>query len=151
MTETFKPDISQPNGCAEFPVPTEVAPRPWGQELMIFTVPGAYTFKMLKYTKGAKGGLQYHHRKDEGGIVISGELLVRYDAGDGTLSQRICREGDAVHFPQGAVHQEEALTDCVVIEVSTPFLNDRVRVEELYGLLKGEGLPSVKPKEVQAV
>lgn len=147
----FKPDISQPNGPAEFPTPTDVGSRPWGRELMLFKVAGAYTFKLLKYNKGAKGGLQYHHRKDEGGFVLSGELLVRYDAGDGTLAERICRAGDAVHFPQGAVHQEEALTDCVVVEVSTPFLNDRVRVEELYGLPKGEGLPSVRPEEVQPV
>lgn len=118
---------------------------------MLLAVPGKYTFKKLEMKKGTKGGLQYHHRKDEAGYVVGGELLVRYDAGDGKISERICKAGDVVYFPQGAVHQEEALTDVVIIEVSTPFLNDRVRVEELYGLPTGEGLPSVAPEEVKAL
>lgn len=140
--------VKQPNGSAQFPTPTPVGPRPWGEELMLFVVPGSYTFKKLVMNKGAKGGLQYHHKKDEGGYLVSGELLVRYDAGDGKLTERVVKVGECMHFPVGCVHQEEALTDCVIIEVSTPFLNDRVRVEEEYGLPKGEGLPSTSVDEV---
>ena len=143
--------IQQPNGGAEFPTPTAVGPRPWGEELMLFAVPGAYTFKKLVMRKGAKGGLQYHHKKDEGGYLVSGELLIRYDAGDGNISERTVKEGECMHFPVGSVHQEEALTDCVIIEVSTPFLNDRVRVEEEYGLRAGDGLPSTTIDEVKDV
>ncbi len=140
----------QSNGPAEFPAPKEVGPRQWGKEIMLFVVPGSYTFKKLEMNKGTKGGLQYHHKKDEGGYIVSGELLVRYDPkGDGNLVERKCVAGDVVHFPQGAVHQEEALTDCVIIEVSTPFLNDRVRVEEMYGMkIPPGGLPSTKIDEV---
>lgn len=139
----------QPNGGAEFPTPYEIGPRPWGKELMLFSVPGAYTFKKLVMNKGTKGGLQYHHKKDEGGYVVSGKLLVRYDMGDGALRERICGPGDVVHFPIGAVHQEEALEETVIIEASTPFLNDRVRAEPLYGMEIPEGgLPSTTPEEV---
>lgn len=118
---------------------------------MLFAVPGAYTFKKLVMNAGAKGGLQYHHKKDEGGYLVSGQLKVRFDAGDGNISERVVNAGECMHFPIGSVHQEEALTDCVIIEVSTPFLNDRVRVEEQYGLPKGEGLPSTTADEVTAV
>lgn len=141
----------QPNGPAQFPTPQSVGERYWGKEEMLFAVPGKYTFKRLTYNKGAKGGLQYHHKKDEGGIVLSGQMLVRYDTGDGTISEKICGPGDVVHFPQGSVHQEEALTDnLVVIEVSTAYMNDRVRVEEAYGLEIPAGtLPSTAEDEVE--
>jgi quercetin dioxygenase-like cupin family protein len=98
---------------------------------------------------GRRGGLQYHHKKDECGYLLSGEMIIRFDPGDGVLRERIVRAGDVFHFPPGAVHQEEAVTDCVVLEVSTPFANDRVRVEEKYGLSPAEGLPSTTIDEVQ--
>jgi hypothetical protein len=47
-----------------------------------------------------------------------------------------------VHFSPGVVHQEEAITDCVLIEASTPHFNDRVRVEEIYGSSDIAGLPT---------
>jgi mannose-1-phosphate guanylyltransferase len=142
----------QPNGAAQFPEPHDVGPRPWGREILLCVASGHYTFKRLEMKAGAKGGLQYHHKKDEAGYILEGELLVRYDSGTGELRERVCKAGDVVHFPQGAVHQEEALTDCVILEVSTPFLNDRVRVEEHYGLQTPQGgLPSTTPDEVEAL
>jgi len=53
------------------------------------------------------------------------------------------------HFPPGAVHQEEAITDCTIIEASTPHFNDRVRVEEKYGVNINGGLPSTTIDEVE--
>ena len=140
----------QPNGPVLFPQPEDMGPRDWGKEEVLFVSPGKYSFKKLTRKKGAKGGLQYHHKKHEGGFVVSGQMLVRYDDGSGKLVERICGPGDVVEIPQGAVHQEEAVTDCVVIEVSTPYFNDRVRVEEQYGLpLPEGGLPSTAEDEVE--
>ena len=59
---------------------------------------------------------------------MSGKLLIKYDNGKGKLVERICKKGDSFHFPL-TVHQEKALTDCTIIEASTPHFNDRVRVE----------------------
>lgn len=102
--------------------------------------------------EGAKGGLQYHHKKDEGGYIVSGRMLVRFDRGDGVLDTRICEAGDVFFFPQGAVHQAEALTNVEYIEVSTPYLNDRVHVEHLYGIEEeAGGLPSTKLEEVELI
>src|SRR4029079_5630659 len=98
---------------------------------------------------GSAGGLQYHHMKDEGGYMVEGELLVRFDDGTGCLSSRVCRRGDSFRFPVGAVHQGIALTDCTYIEVSTPYYNDRVHVEKEYGIEEeAGGLPSTKKEEV---
>jgi mannose-6-phosphate isomerase-like protein (cupin superfamily) len=134
---------------AAFPEPEDVGPRQWGTEELLFKVSGKFTFKRIYMHEGAKGGLQYHHKKDEGGYVTCGMAIVRYDPGSGTLVDRIVEEGDAFFFPQGAVHQIEAITAFEYIEVSTPYLNDRVHVEYLYGIeQEAGGLPSTSLEDV---
>ena len=76
-------------------------------------------------------------------------MLLRYDIGDGKLKERILKAGESFHFPPNTVHQEEALTDLEIIEASTPHFNDRVRVEEDYGLPFDGGLPSTTEDEVE--
>ena len=102
----------------------------------------------MKLKKGNKGGLQYHHKKNECGYIMSGKLIIRFDKGNGKLSSKILKKGDIFHFPPGSIHQEEAITNCEIIEASTPHFNDRVRVEEKYGLLVHKGLKSTLKKEV---
>jgi mannose-6-phosphate isomerase-like protein (cupin superfamily) len=102
----------------------------------------------LEVRAGEKGGLQYHHLKDEVGVMISGEMIVRIDNGSGELIERIVGPGDVMHFAPGLVHQTEAITDVVYIEASTPHFNDRVRVEAEYGMELEEGLPSTSLEEV---
>jgi mannose-6-phosphate isomerase-like protein (cupin superfamily) len=134
---------------AVFLQPEDLGFRQWGTEELLHTVKGKFTFKLIRMHEGAKGGLQYHHKKDEVGHVISGRAIVRYDPGNGTLVDRIVESGDSFFFPQGATHQIEALTDFEYVEVSTPYLNDRVHVEDLYGI-EGEagGLPSTSLEDV---
>ena len=73
-------------------------------------------------------------KKNECGFLVSGKLLVRYDNGKGKLVKKILKQGDCFHFPPYFVHQGKTITDCEIIEVSTPHFNDRVRVEKKYGL-----------------
>lgn len=139
-----------------FPTPSEVGPRPWGKEILLALVPGAFSFKRLEMNAGHKGRVQYHHKKNEVGYLLSGTLIIRHDPtgaadenGKGALVERVLEPGAVFHFPTGSVHQEEAVTDCVILEVSTPFFNDRVGMEDHYGLPVPEGgLPSTKPEEV---
>lgn len=134
---------------AVFPEPKDVGFRQWGSEELLFTVSGKFTFKRIYMHEGAKGGLQYHHKKDEGGYVTAGRAIVRYDPGTGSLVDRIIEMGDVFFFPQGSVHQIEALTPFEYIEVSTPYFNDRVHVEHLYGIeAEDGGLPSTKLEDV---
>lgn len=140
--------------CAEFPSPESVGPREWGEEILLLEAPGLYTMKMITMAKDAKGGLQYHRIKDEGGLMISGKMEIVYEVqkadGEYLKVSRVVNRGDSFHFPAGSVHQAIALTDCCYIEVSNPVFNDRVHVEEFYGI-EGEagGLPSTKPWEIE--
>jgi mannose-6-phosphate isomerase len=131
-----------------FPKATDMGERLWGVETLLALVPGKFTLKKLFLRSGSKGGLQYHHLKDEVIVVISGRLIVRIDDGAGVLSEYRLEEGDVAHFYPGLVHQEEAVTDCILIEASTPHFNDRVRVEEKYGLSQESGLPSTSIDDV---
>lgn len=129
--------------------PKDVGPRDWGREILVAHSKGKYTGKILKYNKGAKGGLQYHRLKDETSYVFSGELLLRYDKGDGKLTETVAKAGTSIYIPAGAVHQEEALTDCIIFEAGTPVFDDRVRMEEHYGLPPGGGLPTTTTPRVE--
>jgi mannose-6-phosphate isomerase len=132
-----------------FPVAESVGERPWGSEFLIGLVSNKFSVKRLKIKAGNKGGLQYHRLKDEVAIIISGKMLIRYDLGDHVLREKIVEAGEVVHFPPGLVHQEEAISDCEIIEASTPHFNDRVRVEELYGLGEPKGLQTTQFHEIE--
>lgn len=132
-----------------FPVATSVGDRPWGSEDLLALVSKQFSVKLLKIKAGNKGGLQYHRLKDEVAVIISGQLLIRYDLGDGVLQERVLGPGSVAHFSPGLVHQEEALTDCEIIEASSPHFNDRVRVEESYGQPSSEGLSSSNLDEIE--
>jgi len=131
-----------------FPKSEDMGTRTWGNEILLALVPGKYTVKRLEVRAGEKGGLQYHHLKDEVGVMISGEMVVRFDDGSGKLIERTVGPGEVMHFSPGLVHQTEAITDVVYIEASTPHFNDRVRVEANYGMQLDEGLPSTSIEEV---
>ena len=132
-----------------FPEKQSVGKRPWGTEDLLALVSEKFSVKILRINAGSKGGLQFHRLKDEVAVLISGELLIRYDLGDKVIRERIVRQGEVAHFMPGLVHQEEALTDCVIIEASTPHFNDRVRVEEIYGFGTSTGLPTTQLEEIE--
>lgn len=132
-----------------FPIAQPVGERPWGTEDVLAIVSQKFSVKLLRVREGNKGGLQYHRLKDEVAVLISGEMLIRYDLGDGQLRERVIRGGDTVHFPPGLVHQEEAITECVIVEASTPHFNDRVRMEESYSLGTPVGLPTTSIEDIE--
>ena len=131
-----------------FPKKKSMGERDWGSEELLVLISKVLSLKLIKYKKGSKGGLQYHHKKNECGYIVSGQMLVRYDKGDGKLTEKILNKGDWFHFPPKTIHQEEAITDLEIIEASTLHFNDRVRVEKKYKIINEGGLPSTKIKEV---
>lgn len=132
----------------KFPKKKNIGKRSWGTETILTIIPKVLSLKLLKIKKGQKGGLQYHHKKNECGYLIKGKLLIKYDPGNGKLKEKILKKGSVFHFPPGSVHQEYAITECEIVEASTPHFNDRVRVEKLYGIEDDRGLPSTKKSEV---
>jgi mannose-6-phosphate isomerase len=132
-----------------FPNAQSVGERPWGTEDLLAVVSKKFSVKLIRVREGNKGGLQYHRLKDEVAVLISGQMLIRYDLGDGQLRERLIKSGDVVHFPPGLVHQEEAITECVIVEASTPHFNDRVRMEESYSLGSPVGLPTTNIEDIE--
>lgn len=127
----------------------EVGERPWGKEWLAGHIEGVATLKMLEMSQGAKGGLQKHRLKNEAQFIFSGSLAVRFDLGDGLVT-KVLGPGDCIHIPPGCVHQEEALTNCIIFEVSTPHFEDRVRMEEAYGLpIPSGGLPTTELEDIE--
>lgn len=134
---------------AIFPKRKTVGQREWGEEILVALIPKKISLKILKIKKGKKGGLQYHRKKNECGIIISGKLKVIFDNGKGKLLTKILKKGDSFHFPPGLIHQEQALSNCKIIEASTPYFNDRVRVEKKYGLQSKSGLRTTRLSEIK--
>jgi mannose-6-phosphate isomerase len=132
-----------------FPRAKSVGKRLWGKEDLLVLISKKLTLKRLVINKNRRGGLQYHHKKNECGYILKGKLKVNYDLGDGNLKSKILKKGDVFYFPNGLVHQEIALTKCEIIEASTPHFNDRVRVESKYNIKSSKGLPTTKKNNVR--
>jgi mannose-6-phosphate isomerase len=105
--------------------------KPWGHEL-VWARTSRYVGKILHVNAGEILSLQYHNKKDETMHVLSGELLLRTQDGDG-LTETPFKAGESVHIPPKLVHQIEAVVDSDVLEASTPELDDLVRLEDRYG------------------
>ena len=99
--------------------------------------------KLLYIFQSHKGGLQYHHIKNEVGLILSGSLLVRTGDTVDNLKETILGPGALFAFPPGRIHQEEAMQNTIVLEISSPHLNDRVRIDS-----DSEGLPSTLISDV---
>ena len=123
----------QPVGVTE--VPLRAKEQRWGLELLFAHTDG-YTGKILyrKADPTYKGRVQYHLQKAETFFLFSGECLLRYDKGDGRLTEERISSGRSFHVPRGARHSIIALTDCVFFEVSTPHFADRVSADDEYGV-----------------
>ncbi len=131
-----------------FPKIKSVGKRNWGSELLLALIPKVLSLKKLKIKKGKQGGLQYHRKKNECGFILKGRLLIRYQNKNKKLVKKILSKGEVFHFPPGTIHQEKALTNCEIIEASTPHFNDRVRVETKFKIKNLSGLPTTKLKDI---
>lgn len=108
-----------------------VVPKPWGHEI-IWAHSDRYVGKILHIKAGHALSVQYHERKDETVYLLRGELSYRVDAGEGLRDVGL-KTGEAFRITPGTVHQMEAITDCDVLEASTPDLDDVVRLSDRYG------------------
>jgi quercetin dioxygenase-like cupin family protein len=105
--------------------------KPWGYELH-WAKTERYVGKLIHITKGHALSLQYHNKKDETIFLFAGKLLYEYQE-NGEMVKREMLPGDRIHVPPPTVHRMTAIDDCDVFEVSTPELDDVVRLEDRYG------------------
>lgn len=127
-----------------------VVPKPWGHET-IWAHTELYVGKVLHIKAGHSLSVQYHEKKDETIHLLSGTMIYRVgtedrgpkteagsrkpEAGDDAPKLEIVelKAGESFRNEPGTIHQMEAVTDCVLLEASTPHLDDVVRLTDRYG------------------
>lgn len=106
--------------------------KPWGYEL-IWAKTSDYVGKVIHINKGHQLSLQYHRQKEETIMVYSGRMKFQFEEEKGKLVDIELKAGEVHHIPPGKQHRMIALEDCDVFEVSTPHLDDVVRLQDSYG------------------
>jgi mannose-6-phosphate isomerase len=106
--------------------------KPWGNEL-IWAWTHRYVGKLLTIETGKRLSLQYHEHKDEWIYVLEGRLVLSLQADDGDVAKSELGPGESAHVRTGRTHRYEALERCTLIEVSTPELEDVVRISDDFG------------------
>jgi mannose-6-phosphate isomerase len=107
--------------------------KPWGYELL-WAVAEQYVGKVLFVEAGHSLSLQFHREKDESWYVQSGRAKLELgEAGEAVLVEEVVTAGAAFRYRPGTVHRVTAIDDTTILEVSTPHLDDVVRLEDRYG------------------
>lgn len=126
----FSPNL---NSLDPWAVEPEKVEKPWGYEL-IWARTDHYAGKVLFVRAGGSLSLQFHREKDESWYVQSGRAEVELArAGERVTATEVVGPGAAFRFEPGTVHRVRALEDTAILEVSTPQLDDVVRLEDGYG------------------
>lgn len=105
--------------------------KPWGYELLFARTP-KYAGKVMFIKKGHRSSLQYHKKKDETMYVFEGKVLLETER-NGRMVQSQESKGDCFRVSPPTKHRLTAIEDTLIFEVSTPELEDVVRVEDDYG------------------
>ena len=110
----------------------KIVEKPWGRELWIAHT-DRYALKLIEIKKDTRSSLQYHVRKHEHIFIDRGTLQLEWENDTGVIETLVLKAGDVVENKPGRKHRATALEDVRLIEVSTPELDDVVRVEDDYG------------------
>ncbi|OGS37157.1 MAG: hypothetical protein A2293_13020 [Elusimicrobia bacterium RIFOXYB2_FULL_49_7] len=105
--------------------------KPWGEE-HLFALTKKYAAKILLIKKGHRLSLQYHNKKEETLYLQEGVLKLSIGKNNECLQSQTVHKGCIFHLPIKTVHRMEALEDSRLVEVSTPELNDVVRLDDDY-------------------
>lgn len=116
---------------ADLLTPTRVD-KPWGHEVIWAHSP-LYVGKLLFVRAGEALSLQFHEEKDETLHLLEGELALEVGPGIHALRSVELEAGRSIRLRPGTLHRMEAITDCTLLEASTPELDDVVRVRDRYG------------------
>jgi mannose-6-phosphate isomerase len=108
-----------------------IVEKPWGREIWIAQT-DRYALKIIEVNKGHRSSLQYHVQKHEHIYVDRGLLQVEWEAPAGRMETLTLGAGEVIENLPGRKHRVTALEDTRLIEVSTPELDDVVRVEDDY-------------------
>jgi mannose-6-phosphate isomerase-like protein (cupin superfamily) len=106
--------------------------KPWGYELR-FAITDRYLGKVIHVNKDHALSLQYHEAKDETLLMTVGVMDLELARDDGVMETHRMTVGDCIRIVPGRKHRMVAVEDCEFFEVSSPEINDVVRLEDRYG------------------
>jgi mannose-6-phosphate isomerase len=109
----------------------KIVPKPWGRELWIAHT-DKYAMKIIEIKKGTRCSLQYHVKKHEHIYVDSGAMQVEWENDQGQMETLILNPGEVIENKPGRKHRMTAIEDLRLFEVSTPELDDVVRLADDY-------------------
>lgn len=112
--------------------PIQIKEKPWGREIWFAHLAG-YVGKILEVKKGARLSLQYHEKKTETQYVFKGEVKLTVGKDKNQLQELILKTGDKYDILPYTIHRIEGLEDSIIFEVSTPELEDVIRLADDYG------------------
>jgi len=120
--------------------------KPWGHELWLSDQHPDYALKQIFIKAGAKTSLQYHRFKKETNVLFSGTALLHYNKNSMVscaevrkqdVAQQFLESTSMIDVPPLTLHRLEAITDILLYEASTPFLDDVIRVYDDTGRSDG--------------
>jgi len=126
--------------------------KPWGHEVIFGHYKAGsgaegYLGKLLHVQKGHSLSLQYHGSKTETLMLLYGKVRVTLGKDEDSLERRVLDVHTVLHVARGYLHRLEALENSCIVEVSTPYPNDTVRLEDLYG--RTSSVPKKPPKRAK--
>ncbi|MEI6481168.1 MAG: cupin [Candidatus Saccharibacteria bacterium] len=106
--------------------------KPWGYEIHWVPASAPYMGKVLHINAGARLSLQIHDHKQESWFLVGGEAKVIWENNQGELTETVLKLGQGYSTSVGQKHRLVGITDCDIIEVSTPEIGTTWRLEDDY-------------------
>lgn len=103
--------------------------KPWGKEEWL-ELNEKYCYKRIYINAGYKTSYQYHNFKRETNYIISGEAEIWLENDEGVVEKKLMRAGDFFNVTPPKKHRVIAITDIILQEVSTPEVDDVIRIED---------------------
>jgi len=107
----------------------KIVEKPWGREIWVAHT-DKYAFKIIEIKQGTRSSLQLHVKKHEHIYVDRGMLQMEWENEEGRMETLTLRPGEVIENKPGRKHRATAIEDLRLLEVSTPELDDVVRLED---------------------
>lgn len=109
--------------------PYKVVTKPWGKEVWL-ELNDRYCYKRIYINAGTRTSFQYHNMKSETNYIIEGEAEVWLENTSGVVEKFNMKAGDFFNVAPPKKHRVIAITDLILQEVSTPEVDDVIRIED---------------------
>lgn len=115
----------------------KIVTKPWGKEEWL-ELNDAYCYKRIYINAGYKTSYQYHNFKRETNFIISGEAEIWLENDEGVVEKKIMKAGEYFNVTPPKKHRVIALTDIILQEVSTPEVDDVIRIDDEFARADGK-------------